>query len=238
MTTYEEVQAAEAIEQRSTPETVGAMVLDVAAKHSGIAQQFRRGGSNAYVSYTDLGTIASEIARGLIALEIEPGDRVAIIGLTSAEWTQADLGVLCAGAVVTPIYHTNSPRECAYVLAHSDARVVFCDTLEQVAKIEQIRGECPALERIVVFDAAAREGVITLAELRRLGAQIQPEAVQERIDSRAPDDLATLVYTSGTTGPPKGCMLSHRNLVSTARMYAQTLHFNSSHSLYQFLPLA
>src|SRR5581483_1059107 len=184
MTTYEEVQAAEAIEQRSTPETVGAMVLDVAAKHSGIAQQFRRGGSNAYVSYTDLGTIASEIARGLIALEIEPGDRVAIIGLTSAEWTQADLGVLCAGAVVTPIYHTNSPRECAYVLAHSDARVVFCDTLE----------------RIVVFDAAAREGVITLAELRRLGAQIQPEAVQERIDSRAPDDLATLVYTSGTTG--------------------------------------
>ena len=80
-------------------------------------------------------TIVTEIARGLIALGIEQGDRVAILGATSAEWTMADYGALCAGAVVTPIYHTNSPEECAYVLAHSGARLVFCEDPAQAAKI-------------------------------------------------------------------------------------------------------
>ena len=81
-----------------------------------------------------------------------PGDRVAILGLTSADWTLADCGALCAGAVVAPIYHTNSPVECAYVLQHSGARVVFCENAAQAAKVEQVRDRCPALERIVLFE--------------------------------------------------------------------------------------
>ncbi len=219
------------------PSTLGQMVLASAAKHPGIALQFKRDGQTAYISYPELGTISSEIARGLISLDINRGDRVAVLGLTSADWTLADCGTLCAGAVVTPIYHTNSPEECAYVLGHSDAKLIFCENLAQAAKIEQIRDRCPALEQIVLFEQTA-EGAITIDELRRRGAEVPPEAVAQRLAEVSSDDIATLVYTSGTTGPPKGCMLSHENFLATTRMYAEQLHFKERHSLFQFLPLA
>ena len=99
--------------RRDAPATVGGLLLETTARHAGVALQFWRDGAPAYVSYPELGSIAGEIARGLISIGIEPGDRVAILGLTSADWTLADCGALCAGAVVAPIYHTNSPVECA-----------------------------------------------------------------------------------------------------------------------------
>lgn len=217
--------------------TLGAMVLDAAARHRGVALQYPRAGRTAYVSYPELGTIAGEIARGLIGLGVEAGDRVAILGITSAGWTLADCGALCAGAVVTPIYHTNSPEECAYVLEHSGARLVFCGDPEQAAKVKWIRDRCPALEHVVLLEGSA-EDAIDLDEVRRRGAEVPPDAVAQRLAQVAPDDVATLVYTSGTTGPPKACMLSHENFLATARMYAVQLGFNETHSLYQFLPLA
>lgn len=219
------------------PTTLGEMILSAAAQHSGVALQYPREGRTAYVSYAELGMIASEIARGLIGLNIERGDRVAILGLTSADWTLADCGTLCVGAVVTPVYHTNSAEECAYVLDHSKARLIFCENAAQAAKIGQIRERCPSLEHVVLFEEVA-EGAITLDELRARGAEVPPEVVSERVSEVSPDDVATLVYTSGTTGPPKGCMLSHHNFLSTTRMYAEQLGFNETHSLYQFLPLA
>jgi long-chain acyl-CoA synthetase len=213
------------------------MILDASARHSGVALQFRRGGRDAFVSYPELGTIATEVARGLISLGIEAGDRVAILGLTSATWTLADCGSECAGAVVTPVYHTNSPEECAYVLGHSEARLIFCENDAQAAKIREVRDRLPALDHIVLFEGSAPDA-ITLNELRSRGAEVPPDAVRERLDQIGPDDVATLVYTSGTTGPPKACMLTHRNFLETTRKYAEQLQFNDSHSLYQFLPLA
>jgi long-chain acyl-CoA synthetase len=217
--------------------TLGQMVLDAAARHSTVALQFQREGHAAFISYPELGAIASEIARGLISLGIQPGDRVAILGLTSADWTLADCGSLCAGAIVTPIYHTNSPEECEYVLAHSEAKLVFCENASQAAKIAHVRSRCPALEHVVVFDQSDPEAM-TLDALRRTGMETPPELVSERIAAVDPDDIATLVYTSGTTGPPKACMLSHENLLYATRAYAQRLGFEQTHSLYQFLPLA
>jgi long-chain acyl-CoA synthetase len=190
-----------------------------------------------YISYPELGTLSTEIARGLIGLGIEAGDRVAILGLTSADWTLADCGAVCAGAVVTPIYHTNSPQECAYVLEHSGARLIFCEDAAQAAKIDRIRDRCPALEHVVLFEPTGSD-VMTLDELRRRGAEVPPEAAHQRLEAISPDDIATLVYTSGTTGPPKACMLSHANVLATTRMYVEQLNFNETHSLYQFLPLA
>ena len=216
--------------------TLGRMLLDAAARFDGVALQFPRDGQTVQITYPELGARCTEIARGLIALGIEAGDRVAILGLTSANWTLSDFGSLCAGGVVTPIYHTNSPQECAYVLGHSEARVVFCDDAAQAAKIEQVRDQCPALEHVVTFEPVA--GTITLEELRERGRETPPDKVPERLAATQSDDLATLVYTSGTTGPPKGCMLSHGNLLATTRMYAQQLGLGPTHSLYQFLPLA
>ena len=219
------------------PGTLGEMILDAAERYSGVALQYTRDGRPGYVSYSELGTISSEIARGLISLGIEPGDRVAILALTSADWTLADCGSLCAGTVVTPVYHTNSSEECAYVLAHSEARLIFCENDEQAAKVRQVRERCPALEHVVLFEGSSTDA-ITLDELRNQGAEVSPEVVQQRLEEVAPDDVATIVYTSGTTGPPKGCMLTHENFLATVRKYAEQLQFNDTHSLYQFLPLA
>jgi long-chain acyl-CoA synthetase len=224
-------------EIRTPPQTLGEMVLDASRRHSGIALEYPRDGRRAYISYPELGAISTEIARGLIGLGIAPGERVAIIGLTSAEWTLADCGAMCAGAVVTPIYHTNSPEECAYVLEHSGARVLFCENLVQAAKIEEIRDRCPALEYVILLDNAAA-GDLTLDALRARGAEVPPATVVERLVQIDPDEVATLVYTSGTTGPPKGCMLTHENFLSTTRMYAEQLNFRGDHTIYQFLPLA
>jgi long-chain acyl-CoA synthetase len=218
------------------PSNLGAMILGAAEHHTGVALQFLRDEVDVCIPYSALGSHSLEIAQGLIALGIEADDRVSVLGLTSAYWTMADCGALCAGAVVTPIYHTNSPEECVYVLGHSGARLLFCDA-DQAAKIAQIRDQCPALEHVVVLHGEAADA-ITLDELRRRGAEVPPERVHERVAASQPDDLATLVYTSGTTGPPKGCMLTHQNFLATVDMYARRLRMNRTHAMYQFLPLA
>jgi long-chain acyl-CoA synthetase len=220
----------------SRSQTLGQMILDAGRRFEGVALQHQRDGQTVRISYPALGAICTEIAQGLIGLGIEPGDRVAILGVTSADWTLADYGALCAGAVVTPIYHTNSPEECAYVLDHSQARLVFCEDAAQLAKVEKVRDRCPMLEHVVTFKPAGN--AITLDELRRKGTGIPPERVYERVASTRSDDIATIVYTSGTTGPPKGCMLSHENFIATVRMYEQRLGLDRTHSMYQFLPLA
>ena len=211
------------------------MILDAAEVRTGVALE-SVGGSE-MVSYPELGTVSSELARGLISLGIEHGDRVAILGSTSVAWTLADCGAMCAGAVVTPIYHTNSPVECAHVLSDSDARIVLCENTDQMAKIEQVRGQCPALEQIVLVVPGDGE-TLTLDEVRRRGREVRPEVVPERLERISPDDVATLVYTSGTSGLPKGCRLTHRNLLWAAQAYLQTLGVDDRASVYQFLPLA
>ncbi len=213
------------------------MLLDAAEQHDGVALQYRRDGKTISISYPELGAITTEIARGLISLGIGAGDRVSILGATSADWTLADFGSLCAGAVVVGIYHTNSPEECAYVLGHSGTRLVFCEDAAQAAKIAQIRDRCPRLEHVVLFDGS-HNPALTLAQLRARRARVAADVVRERMTAIGRDDLATLVYTSGTTGPAKGCMLSHANLLETTQMYVDQLGIEDTHALYQFLPLA
>jgi long-chain acyl-CoA synthetase len=221
----------------SGPRTLGEMMLNATERYTGTALEFDNNGHRVQIAYPDLGTIVTEIARGLIALGIQQGDRVAILGTTSAEWTMADYGALCAGAVVTPIYHTNSPEECAYVLAHSGARLVFCEDPEQAAKVEQIRDRCPELKQIVLFRGTA-DDALSLRRLRKHARDATVKSVHLRLKATNPDDIATLVYTSGTTGPPKGCMLTHANFLAATRMYVDQLGINETHTMYQFLPLA
>ena len=189
------------------------------------------------MSYAQLGTAVREIAGGLVALGIEPGDRVAILSSTRPEWTLADYGSLAAGAVVVPIYHTNSPEECAYVLAHSEARAVFCEDEAQLAKIDRVREQCPALEHVIAFGDDA-PGALPLIELRAAGEAVDPAVIEARVAAVSPDDVATIVYTSGTTGPPKGCATTHANLLATADMYRTRLDLGPGLVMYLYLPLA
>jgi len=226
-------QAAPASTQIST---LAELAGHTAARHSGPALRHKTERGWEDISYAELGLTAGEIARGLIALGIERGDRVSILGNTRPEWTLCDLGALAAGTTVAPMYQTNSPEECQYVLTHSEARVVFCEE-EQLEKIDQIRERCPALEHVIVFERRVGED-ISLDELRQLGAEVTDSALDERVAAVAPNDIATLVYTSGTTGPPKGCMLTHANFLATMEMYLQQVEFDDTHTVFMFLPLA
>jgi long-chain acyl-CoA synthetase len=218
-------------------ETLPRLVLDAAERHGGaVALRARHGDGWATTTFAEVRTAALEIAAGLIGLGVRPGDRVAIIGDTRPEWTLADCGALCAGAVVVPVYQTSSPEECRYVLAHAGARVVVCEDAAQVAKVRAISADLPALEHVVSIEPVP--GVESLDALRsRAGSEADPR-VGERVAAIHADDVATIVYTSGTTGPPKGCELSHANCVATVRMYESQVALPPGSVIFMFLPLA
>jgi long-chain acyl-CoA synthetase len=225
-------------ERATRARTLVQMVLNATATHEGPALRYARDGEWVELSYAELGEAVREIARGLIALGVLPGDRVSILSGTRPEWTLADLGALCAGAVVAPIYHTNSPEECRYVLEHAGSRLVFCEDAEQAAKVAEVRHLCPALEYVVTFDGSGEEAM-SLAQLRAHGESVDPATLDDIARVIEPDDMATIVYTSGTTGPPKGCVTTHGNFMATAAMYEQQLDFGPGEPVaFMFLPLA
>jgi long-chain acyl-CoA synthetase len=232
------MQSLPGVERATHARTLVDMALRATAVHEGPALRFAVEGGWAELSYSELGVAVREIARGMIALGIKPGDRVSILSGTKPEWTLADLGAICAGAVVAPIYHTNSPEECRYVLDHAGSRLVFCEDAEQAAKVEEIRHECPDLEHVVTFDGSGH-GTISLTQLRARSEAVDPSAPDEIARAIDPEDAATIVYTSGTTGPPKGCVTTHGNCMATAEMYEQELDFAPGEPVvFMFLPLA
>ncbi|HVF77281.1 MAG TPA: long-chain fatty acid--CoA ligase, partial [Solirubrobacteraceae bacterium] len=221
--------------------TLATLGLGAAKRFSGTAMRFPQDdGGWGRTSYPQLGADMRAIGKGLIALGVEPGDRVAILSNTRAEWTLADFGAICAGAVVVPVYQTNSPEECEYVLDHSGASVLFCEDDGQLAKLATIREALPGLKHVLRFEGDGGEGgAMTLDQLRAAGADVSDADFDARVAAIKSDDVATIVYTSGTTGPPKGCMLSHGNLVSDVDGIHQRLKITPDDDvLYVFLPLA
>ena len=218
--------------------TIATLVLSAANRYRSTAMRAPEGDTWVRTSYPELGRDVRAIAKGLMALGIEAGDRVAILSNTRAEWTLADFGAICAGATVVPVYQTNSPEECEYVLDHSGATAVFCEDGDQLAKLAEIRDALPKLEHVVRFDGEG-DGAMTLDELRAAGDEVSDDDLDARVAAIGSDDIATVVYTSGTTGPPKGCMLSHGNLCADIDGIHQILKITPDDDvLYVFLPLA
>jgi long-chain acyl-CoA synthetase len=223
-----------------TVENLPTMIAE-AAVAPGAAMRFRPDGRWQRMSYADVFTRAAKIASGLIALGVRPGERVAILGATTPDWTLCDLGALGAGAVVVPIYHTNSPGECAHVLANSGARAVIVEDAGQLAKISAVRDQCPELEHAILMRSDTPSAVtMTLSDLEALGADVSAARLASATAGVGPGDPATIVYTSGTTGPAKGCVLTHANILSTAAMYEDQLRLagDGSPVVFMFLPLA
>jgi long-chain acyl-CoA synthetase len=199
----------------------------------------KRGDEWAEVSYREVGDIVSEIARGLIDLGLEPGDRAAVLCATRPEWTYASFGITSAGGVVVPIYPTNSPEECEWVAGNSESRYVVCEDAGQVAKIAQVRDRLPRLEGVIVIDPSGDVGdAMSLDELRKRGRARDVAEVAQRSAAVSPEDPFTFIYTSGTTGPPKGCVLSHGNYRSVVDMCETASVLHDGDVVYLYLPLA
>jgi long-chain acyl-CoA synthetase len=228
--------AGEAVAERGTgTNTLAAMALELAERFDGAALKYKEGGDWKELSYEDLGIATHGIAGGLIDLGIEPGQRVAIFSDTRPEWTLADLGAILAGAVVVPIYHTSSEEEARHVLKDSEAVLAFCEDAEKLATA-RAASDGLGVETFVLLEGE-EEGAISLRDLAARGSDREAE-VRERAGDVSPDDVFTLVYTSGTTGPPKGCVLTHGNFRANLDMLESTVDLGDEVVLFIFLPLA
>jgi long-chain acyl-CoA synthetase len=179
---------------------------------------------------------------GLSALGLRPGDRVAIHSEDRPEWVFSELGVICCGGTSVGIYPTNPSAEVSYILRHSEARFLIAEDQEQVDKTLEVADELPGLERIIVIDPKGLRHyddprLTTYAEVEALGREQDPAAFERAIDDRSPDEIAMIVYTSGTTGPPKGAMLSQTNLAHAIRMSTSITPGRPDDRLLSYLPL-
>jgi long-chain acyl-CoA synthetase len=235
-----ETGTAAATKVASRPATMAAIASWGAKKYGDSpALRFKRNGDWQELSYTEMGEAVREVASGLITLGIEAGDRVCILGDTRPEWTISDLGVASAGAVSVPIYPSNSPEECQWVAGNSEARAVICENVDQVEKILAVQRNLPALENIVVIDPRrVPERAVALEYLRHMGRNGDTSTVEQRIAGVQPEDPYTFVYTSGTTGPPKGCVLSHGNWSAVCDMIREIAAVQTGDISYLYLPLA
>lgn len=168
------------------------------------------------LTYQNVADRVREVALGLCALGIEPGDRVAILSENRPEWAIVDLAALAAGAVSVPVYPTLPASQVAHILSDSGAKAIIAENAKQTAKVAQARESAPDLTIVVTLDdAAAKDGILSLASVIQAGADASfEENYEARRDSVQPGDLMSLVYTSGTTGNPKGAMLTHGNMAA------------------------
>lgn len=197
------------------------------------------------ITWTQYGRIVRQVGMGLVALGLEPKDRVAIIGDSRPEWLYADLGNLSVNGITVGVYTTSSSEEVKYHLSHSEARFFFVEDEEQLDKVLEVRDQLPGLEKIIVMDMKGLKHfkdpmVISFGHLVRIGSEFDeknPALFELRLEKTKPEDIATFVYTSGTTGPPKAVMLSHSNVLFDSNAFARRAPAFETDVILSYLPL-
>ncbi|HET9154289.1 MAG TPA: long-chain fatty acid--CoA ligase [Solirubrobacterales bacterium] len=224
---------------RGTNSKTIADLLPRAAAMYGSAVAVKYKGGDRWVDRTfdEVVEIVRPLAFGLVALGVEKGDRVSILGNTRPEWTYFDFAALSVGATVVPIYQTNSPEECRYVLENSDSKVVVVEDAEQLEKVRAVRDQLPQLEHVVLMTGSA-EDAISMEDLAAKGAGGDAATWEALYGAVTPQDICTFIYTSGTTGPPKGCIISHGNYRAMLDMVNEVSVIEDEDLTYLYLPLA
>ncbi len=209
------------------------------------AIRFKRHGIWHRVSWREYGEAVTATAAALLAFGLRPGEHVAVLGDNRPEWLYCHLGIQTAGGATCGIYPTSAPDQVRYIVQHSEARLIFVENDEQLDKVLAVAGDT-GLERIVVWDARglwgfAEERVVFFDDFLKQGQawrDAHPGAVEARRDAVAPQDTAMLVYTSGTTGRPKGAMLAHRSVVWQADVTRQLNPVSETDEVVSYLPFA
>ncbi len=223
--------------------SMAVMFFDRVAKSPG-SEAFRYpvGETWQSVTWKEAGVRVTNLAAGLLSLGIQPEQRVGIASGTRYEWIIADLAVMAAGGATTTVYPSTNAEDTAYILSDSECQIVFIEDDEQLAKLNERRGELPSVGKVVTFTGAGDgDWVITLDQLADLGEKFLVEnagAVQAAIAAIQPDQLATLIYTSGTTGRPKGVRLRHRSWVYEGEAIAAQNILDESDLQFLWLPMA
>ena len=227
--------------------TVPQMFLErVAAHPDTVALRYKYLGIWRDITWAGYAEKVRHTALGLVTLGVDPGDRVAVIGENRPEWLFADIGSMCIGAATVGIYTTSAANQCEYVVGHSGSKVFIAEDEEQLDKALLFRKNTPELEKIVVIDPKGLRDfsdpmVMTYEELLEMGRDLEtrePNRFKTLVDAINVEDMALVIYTSGTTGPPKGAMLSHKNVTWTCWSIGEALPFYASDEVLSFLPLS
>jgi long-chain acyl-CoA synthetase len=198
------------------------------------------------ITWDEYGKMVNQTAAGLIRAGLEPGDRVAILGDNRPEWLVCHVATMAIGCVTCGVYSTNAPEQVAYVVGHSEAKLLFVENEEQVDKVLQIYPDLEQLKKVVVWDPKglwgfSHEGIMFNDEFLQQGTEYlreYPTCVNERLDAINPQQTAMMIYTSGTTGRPKGAMISHLNIIGLTDSLNQAVGFRAEDELLSYLPLA
>jgi long-chain acyl-CoA synthetase len=210
------------------------------------AQRVKTGNGWREVSWRSLGEEVREIALGLIALGRQAGEAVGILAQTRAEWVRADFAILSTGGVTIPVYPTYPSETLAYIVRDSGTRTLFVEDEHQLRKVLDAAPSMPSLESVILMQgqapAGAAEGrsfrLLDWESLRALGRQGRPGVLEQRLAGVKPEAVATIVYTSGTTGSPKGVVQTHGNHLAALEMIAGTSGVQEGDVHLLFLPLA
>jgi long-chain acyl-CoA synthetase len=197
------------------------------------------------ITWEQYGEKVRQVAMGLISLGLKKGECVSVISEDRPEWVYSDFGIMCAGGVTAGIYTTNAAEQCGYIVQNSESRFYIAENEEQFDKTLRFRKDTPTLEKIIVVEMEGLKRyedplLMSFDDLLKLGKEFDaknPGLYEQRLSEVKADDLAVLIYTSGTTGPPKGAMLTHRNLLFMGESMVATNPIYEGDETLSFLPL-
>ena len=205
-----------------------------------IAFRYKKDGQWVPVTWQQHYESCKTISKSLMALGIQKGDKVNILSQTRLEWIQCDFGIANMGGVTVGIYPTLLADECAYIINHCDGVLIFVENDEQLEKVLSVRDKLKTLKHIVIFEGGSRsdQGVMSWQDFLSHATRVSDEAFEQAANALSGNDLASIVYTSGTTGVPKGAMLTHGNFIFTSWSASQCLYLEPHFETILFLPLA